>query len=270
MIVEYHRPESLEQAVELLERQQPQTVPMGGGTVLSRARKPDVAVVDLQRLGLNKIVQEGQLLRIGAAVTLQALLESAEAKNMLPLEAKNVLPEEIPDSIGAALADSLRHEAGLNIRQTATVAGALASCDGRSPFATALLALDPRLAWAPGEEGQPLGDFLPLREAFGGGRLIVDVRVPLNATLRFAMVARTPMDRPVVCAAVATWPSGRTRVTLGGHGPAPILAMDGPEAGGAVVAAREAYRFAEDAWASAAYRMEIAARLVQRMIRGDA
>lgn len=252
MIVEYHRPENLSQALELLERQQPVTVPLGGGTVLSRTRKPDMAVVDLQKLGLNKIEREGQLLHIGAAVTLQALLESTE----------------LPESIHGALGQSLSHEAGLNIRQTATVVGTLVSCDGRSPFVTALLALDPRLAWSPGEESQPLGDFLPLREAFGGGKLITDVRMPLNATLRFAMVARSPMDQPVVCAAVATWPSGRTRVTLGGHGRAPILAMDGPEAGGAVVAAREAYRFAEDPWASAAYRMDIAGKLVQRMIRG--
>ena len=43
--------------------------------------------------------------------------------------------------------------------------------------------------------------------------------------------------------------------------------MDGPEPVGAAVAAREAYRFAEDDWASAAYRMDTAGKLVQRMIR---
>jgi hypothetical protein len=92
------------------------------------------------------------------------------------------------------------------------------------------------------------------------------VRIPLNVTLRFEMVARSPMDRPVVCAAVASWPSGRTRVALGGYGKAPILAMDGPEPVGAAVAAREAYRFAEDEWAGADYRMEVAGKLVGRMV----
>jgi CO/xanthine dehydrogenase FAD-binding subunit len=249
MIVEYHRPESLQDALALLARETPRTIPLGGGSVLSRVRKPDFAVVDLQRLGLNKFEKEGQLLHIGATVTLQQVFEC----------------EDIPEAILDAFRESLVREAALNVRQVATVAGCLVSCDGRSPFITALLALDARLVWAQGDEAQPLGDYLPLREEFDSRRLIVDVRIPLNATLRFESVARSPLDQPVVCAAVATWPSGRTRVTLGGFGKAPVLAMDGPEPVGAAVAAREAFRFAGDAWASAAYRMDIAGKLVQRM-----
>lgn len=258
MIIEYHRPEDLPAALALLARETPRTLPLGGGTVLSQALNRDArreyAVVDLQRLGLNKIEKEGQLLHIGATVTLQQAFES----------------EAWPDGIREALQESLLHENSLNLRQTSTIAGLLASCDGRSPFATALLALDARLIWAPGDEVEALGDYLPLREEYLGGRLITSVRIPLNTSLRFEMVARSPMDRPVVCAAVASWPSGRTRVTLGGFGKAPILAMDGPEPAGAAVAAREAYRFAEDAWASAAYRSEIAGKLVERMMRAKA
>jgi CO/xanthine dehydrogenase FAD-binding subunit len=48
MIVEYHRPESLEDAWRCW-RERSADVPMGGGTVLSRQQKEDVAVVDLQR-----------------------------------------------------------------------------------------------------------------------------------------------------------------------------------------------------------------------------
>lgn len=251
MIIEYHRPTNLQEALSLLERKTPVTYPLGGGTSLSQTQKEDIAVVDLQKLGLNTIQHEGQLLRIGATASLQMLLDCID------------LPEGIRDG----LAESLRHEAGYNIRQAATIAGTIASCDGRSPFVTALLALDPRLVWAPGDEQQPLGDYLPLREEFTRGRLIVEVRVPTNAELRFEMVARAPMDRPIVCAAAAIWPSGRTRITLGGHGVVPVLAMDGPEPGGAALAAREAYHFASDEWASADYRMEAAGRLVQRMLK---
>jgi CO/xanthine dehydrogenase FAD-binding subunit len=147
----------------------------------------------------------------------------------------------------------------------ATVGGTLASCDGRSPFVTALLALDPRLVWLPDETVQSLGDFLALRES-APGKLISEVRVPLNASLHFEMVARTPLDRPILCAAVARWPSGRTRVTLGGFSSAPVLAMDGPEPVGAVTAAREACHYAADEWASAEYRMDIAGKLVQRLL----
>lgn len=249
MIVEYHRPETISEALALLARKDPLTLPLGGGTTLANRHKPDFAVVDLQRLGLNTIQREGQLLHLGSMVTLQAIYEC----------------EEFPPAIRAALNASLEIEAGLNRRQAATLGGAIVSCDGRSPFVTALLALDPRLSWAPRRDVQPLGDYLPLREEYGRGEILLDVRIPLNASLQFESVGRAPLDLPIVCAAVATWPSGRTRVALGGHGPAPELAMDGPEPGGAAMAAREAYRFTDDEWASAAYRMETAAKLVQRM-----
>lgn len=251
MIIEYHRPDTIGQALDLLTRQEPPTFALGGGTMLSHERKPDIAVVDLQNLGLNKIAQEGQLLHIGAAVTLQALFEY-----------------QFPLTIGEALHISLEHESGANTRQAATIAGTLATCDGRSSFVTALLALDPQIIWAPNDEVQGLGDYLLLRQESNKSKLILEVRVPMNATLRFASVARSPMDRPIVCAALASWPSGRTRVTLGGFGHAPIMALDGPEASGAVLASREAFRYSADAWASEEYRMDVAGKLVQRMLKG--
>ena len=251
MIIEYHRPENLTEALSLLARETPLTLPLGGGTTLSHERQRDIAVVDLQRLGLNTIEVEGQFLRLGATVTLQQLYDC----------------EELPETVQAGIRDSLVHEVSANIRRAATVAGSVVACDGRSPFVTTLLALDARLVWAPGGgEAQPIGDYLPFRERPGKGYLIQELRLPLNATLSFDMVARSPMDRPIVCVAMAMWPSGRTRIALGGFGKDPILAMDGPEPGGAIAASREAYRFAGDAWASAAYRMDVAGKLVKRML----
>lgn len=250
MIIEYHRPESLSEALQLLGRQTPPTLPLGGGTVLSQKLGEDIAVVDLQRLGLNQIQKSDQVLKIGAAATLQALLET----NLLPVEC------------ASALNESLLHEVAINVRRAATLAGTIVCCDGRSPLVTALLALDAQLVWAAAGDQMPLEDYLPLREKFDKSRLMIQVKIPADVRLRFSMVARSPMDRPIVCAVAATWPSGRTRVTLGGFGSSPTLVMDGLEAAGAVVAAREAYSFAGDAWASAEYRKDIAAKLVQRLI----
>ena len=84
--------------------------------------------------------------------------------------------------------------------------------------------------------------------------------------MAFTYVARSPADQPIVCVAVARWPSGRTRVVLGGYGTAPVMVMDGPEPGGAVAAARDAYSHASDGWASAEYRQEMAAVLTQRCL----
>lgn len=250
MIVEYHRPETISEALELLGRVNPLTVPLGGGTILSKKRKPDFAVVDLQKLGLNRIQADDRWLHFGATVTLQQVLDF----------------DSFPEGLKEHIRISLEHECSANLRRVVTLAGLLVSCDGRSSLATALLALDANLVWAPGGEKQPLGDFLPLRKPFGRERLMVEIGIPSETELQIEMVARTPMDRPVVCAAVARWPSGRTRVALGGHGNAPVLAMDGLDSGGAELAAREAYRYSGDQWASAEYRMEVAGVLTRRML----
>lgn len=109
-----------------------------------------------------------------------------------------------------------------------------------------------------------VGDLLPLRDRLLAGKLITRIEIPLNTKLAFETVARTPADKPIVCAALAQWPSGRTRLALGGWGQTPILAMDGNEPGGLEEAARSAFSEAVDEWASAEYRMEIAGILAKR------
>ena len=109
-----------------------------------------------------------------------------------------------------------------------------------------------------------LGDFLPLRDLQGS--LITSITVPLNAKLAFDYVSRTPADKPIVCAALTQWNSGRTRLVLGGHGKSPLLAMDGTEAEGVEVAARNAFHEATDEWAWAEYRMPAAATLAKRCL----
>lgn len=262
MITTYHRPRTLDEALTLLT--QPNRIPLGGGTLLSRATTEPVEAVDLQSLKLDTIKKQGNNLEIGATVTLQQLLES----------------EHFPE----ALKSALKLEAPLNIRNAATVAGTLVAADGRSPFATALLALDARLEiksiasielvemeteTRPPElevVSLPVGEFLPLREQRVAGRLMTSMTIPLTLKVAFEYVSRTPADKPIVCAAVAQWKSGRTRLALGGYGKSPLLAMDGTEPDGVEAAARNAYHEANDEWASAEYRMDVAATLAKRCL----
>lgn len=246
MIVEYHRPETLETALDLLARPGVVTVPLGGGTILNQPSPDPIAVVDLQALGLNNLEEKGKKLQLGATVTLQQLLDF----------------EIVP-----ALKAAIRHQATYNLRQVATVAGTLVATDGRSPFATALLALGAELTLLPGDETQSLGDFLPLRASRPINRLITQVTIPTGVKFAYEYIARTPADLPIVCVAVAQWPSGRTRLALGGYGAAPLLAMDGPEAEGVEQAARNAYHEAGDTWASAEYRRAMAATLAKRCLQ---
>jgi CO/xanthine dehydrogenase FAD-binding subunit len=246
MIVEYHRPDTIEEALKLLGRAEPRTLPLAGGSALNQPSLEPVAAVDLQALGLDMIERQGNSLSIGATATLEQLLSWAECP--------------------AALQVSIRHEASFNLRQVASVAGTLVAADGRSPFTTVLLALDAGLTLLPEDEIVSLGNLLTVRSERLRGKLITVVSIPLNVRLAYQHVARTPADLPIVCAALAQWPSGRTRLALGGYGQAPTLALDGPEASGGEAAARNAYLQAEDEWASAEYRAEIAGVLARRCL----
>ena len=257
MITAYHRPQTLDEALTLLA--QPNTLPLGGGTLLAHGTVDSVQAVDLQLLGLNSVTKKGNELEIGATLTLQALLES----------------EYCPSALKAAL----KLEAPLNIRNSATVAGTLVTCDGRSTFASVLLALDSRLEIRDSinqSRVTNLGDFLPLRPR----GLITSITIPTHVKLAFEYIARTPADKPIVCAALAQWNSGRTRLALGGYGKSPMLGMDGSESDGTSssdldkhallrsvqTAARNAFHEATDEWASARYRMDVAATLATRCL----
>lgn len=242
MISTYHRPQTLDEALTLLT--QPNTVPLGGGTLLSKPTTDSVAVVDLQRLGLDSLRVNGNELVIGATCTLQSLLESEHAST--------------------ALKSALKLEAPLNIRNTATVAGTLIASDGRSTFAAMLLAMDAKIELI--ENRQPkivsCGEFILTRP----NGLITSITIPLNTKSAFEFVSKTPADKPIVGAAVVQWNSGRTRLVLSGYGKTPLLAMDGTEADGIQEAAKNAYHEAHDEWASAEYRIDVAAVLAKRAL----
>lgn len=246
MITHYHRPETLQEALVLVAK--PDIYPLGGGIQLSQFSNAEYEVVDLQALALNEIAKKGNTLEIGATATLQALLETPE----------------LPD----ALKKAIQHEAALNIRNSATVAGTVVASDGRSPFAAMMMGLDADVTVNSEQESvtSKLGDLLPLRDEVLTGKLITKISIPLNVTAGYEYVARTPADKPIICVALTQWAGGRTRLVLGGWGLSPSLAMDGKGADGIETAAKNAAHDATDQWASAEYRMDVAATLAKRCL----
>ena len=253
MITQYYRPQTLEEALQLLSIAD--AYPLGGGTLLTQPGEESFSVVDLQCLGLDTLSKSGDRLVIGATTTLQTLLESSYTPG--------------------ALKTALLLETPLNLRTMGTVAGTLVTCDGRSPFAVVMLALNAKMTFAPGDENITLGNYLPLRvetdgvrpiHRVGPGKLITKIEIPLNVKLAFESVARSPADKPIVCAALARWPSDRTRLALGGVGKSPSLALDGTEPNDLEAAARNAFAEASDEWASKEYRSEIAGVLAKRCL----
>lgn len=244
----YHRPKTLKEALKLLD----QAIPLAGGTALIPNLKADQAVIDLQDLGLDKVRTAKHAIRIGAAVKLQALLDSGAP-------------------IPAALAAACHLEASLNLRNMATLGGTIMSADGRSPLTTALLALAAEVHLEPGSESIPLDSLLDRRSQKGFGSLITEVVIPLDARLGYDQVARAPHDRPIVCAAVGGLDD--LHVVLGGFGLRPQAVTKAEEvlrSGGgiesAAAAAHEAYADANDHRATGEYRGRVAEVLVKRLL----
>ena len=250
MITQYHRPQTIDEALALLSRPNVQNVLAGGGTTLNRLEGEAIEVIDLQSLGLNHIRQQGNWLSLGATLQLQAISES--------------------DLLPAALRMAAKRETSFNLRQAGTIGGALIAGDGRSPLAASLLALDAQLTLISGmdraTESIAYGELLPLRQTRLKNRILTEVTIPGNVRIEFEMVGRTPADWPLCGVVVARWPAGRTRIVLMGFGSLPILAMDGPEPGGAVEAVKFAFSAANDEWASAEYRQAIAAIQAERLL----
>ncbi len=253
--LEYHRPKTLEEALELLQK----GIPLAGGTAITPRRREIVTVIDLLDLGLDQLETQDGFVLAGAGVKLQALVEAG-----------GTLP--------AALKTAGGLEAGWNLRNMATLGGSVMTSDGRSPLLTALLALDPTVHLEPGDETVSLDKLLDIREQRPFQRLITRLQFKRPITLLYEQVSRAPADRPLVCAAVGRLPSempdGSVCVVVGGFGTRPIRVRQSEDAirqGGGVDAAADAacdaYREAEDHWASAAYRSHVAGVLVRRLLR---
>lgn len=230
-ITEYHRPNGLMEAVKLLQRKQPRTVVLGGGTWLNGEAPRDVeAVVDIANLGLARIETEGNLLRIGAAVTHQALVEG----DIVGMAARSAL---------SVIGKTAHAMSGLNIRNRATIAGAIVIADSSSPLVTALLACDAEVVVAGAKDKTkdvqspldfwkvlPLAGFLAYRQlVLNEGTLITEIRLPIptpDTRSAYERVARTPKDYPIVCVAASCAMedgiAGNMRVAIGGVAPTPI------------------------------------------------
>ena len=250
----YHRPKTIKETLALLEK----GVPLAGGTVLTPQRYNVDTVIDLQDLKLDELKVGQSEIRIGATAKLQALIDSQE---------------ELPQ----ALTQACRQEAALNIRNIATLGGAVMRADGRSPLLTALLALDTSVITEPGNNSEPLQKLLENREGFRNPRLIVAFEMVRPNRLVYEQVSRSPADRPLVCLAVAEYltSKGESHViaALGGYGDRPIRLTKMEEAlkkgaslTEAASLAQKAYNDAGDAFASAAYRSEIAGILARRLL----
>ena len=266
---QYHKPNSLDEAIALIRRKTPRTAVLAGGTWLNGEAPHAVeAVVDIGELGLNQVVRQDRppLMRLGATVTLQALVESLR---------------DVPGL--DVLATTAHAMAARNIRNQATLGGAIVTADASSPLVTALLACDAELVIQADEERTvTLSGFLAYRQRMlAEGILITEVRMPVpsaNTRAVYQRVARTPRDYPIVCVvarcAMNNGIAGNVRVACGGVASTPIrlnaieFALEkklvAEHLGQAIHSAIGALTPQGDWLGSSEYRKEMARVLVQR------
>ena len=269
-ITEYHRPQTLDEALALLQRGD--AAPLAGGSHLVPARSPDVqAVVDLQDLGLDELSGDECHLHLGAMVRLQRLVES-------------------PGQVGEFLAEAAHLEGPLTYRHAATVGGTIATADPLSCLLIALLALDAEVHLHQPSAPSPLPPAPSLDRLLEDPREVLDGQLITGVTalsptaapgVALARVARTPRDKPIVAVAVrvaAAGPvCGDVRIALAGVAGRPIRAYAAEEqlkgqplekgrVDGAVAAALEKVDVPSDFRGSSEYRCEMAAVLTWRAL----
>jgi CO/xanthine dehydrogenase FAD-binding subunit len=245
---EYVRPTTIPEALAALRG----GTALAGGTAIARRARGTTRLVDLQSLEIDRLQVEGGHIRMGAMFRLQQLAQA-----------------EVP----AVLGEACRREAGLNLRTMASLGGTLMTCSGRSPLATALLGLHAQVRMEPGPQQWSLDELLARRGSLPDGLLVTSIVFQIPLRIAQSNVARSPADRPILCAVVARL-AGRAPsygVALGGFGPRPIvipeaeLALAAGDVASAAKAARTACANAQDAWASGEYRAEVAATFIRRL-----
>ncbi|HEY7126913.1 MAG TPA: FAD binding domain-containing protein [Ktedonobacterales bacterium] len=268
-VTEYYRPDTLEEALQLLRRPGVKTVPLAGGTLLVGQRDDSVqAVVDLKALGHNTIQEQQGRIHLGAMVTLQQLVESQ-------------LAQEIADGI---LAKAAKSSAARLIRNAATVGGTLAAGPAaHADLAVALAALGAQVHLVGvAERSVPVEEVFAQRQS---DELLTEInfhRPAAHAAGAFLRVARAPDDVALVHVAALVQMEGgvcqRIHLAVGGVGMSPVRldaaetvlyqqAPDETRIAAAVSAGLADFNPPPDFRASPEYRKEIAGVLARRALQ---
>lgn len=274
-----HRPQSLEEATELVDRYGEDAAFYCGGTELLLLLKLGFAsfghLVDLKGVEeLRDVRAENGSLVVGGAATHRELERSPLVRERLP-----------------ALAAMERRVANIRVREVGTLGGNLCFSDPHSDPATFLLALDAEVECRRGGEAArriPIADFVvgPYQTALKPGEVLCSVRIPALpsgagvAHAKFAFHER-PTATVACLARVVDGTVAEARVAVGSVGARPVRsaaaerALVGVRAGDvdpAVVAeagglAAEDAVPVDDATGSAEYKAQLVRVLVGRTFR---
>lgn len=186
---EYHSPESLEEAVKLLEKYGSEASILAGGTDLLVNMKKRITepkhLINIKKIAeLNGIVETHEGFRIGAATKLRSIEKSEIVRERL-----------------LVLYEAVRLMGSIKVKNMATIGGNLCNASPAADSATALLALDADvdIMGQSGLRSIPLPEFFlgPGETALRRGELLTGLSIPSlpeGSGSSFLKIGRTSMD----------------------------------------------------------------------------
>jgi aerobic carbon-monoxide dehydrogenase medium subunit len=259
----YERAGSVEEAIELLGRDEDAKVLAGGHSLLPamklRISRPTV-LIDIGRLDdLRYVREEGDRIAIGALTRHAALLRDPV------LAARCALVPRTVELIGDP-----------QVRHRGTIGGSIAHADPASDLGAVVLALDAELvARGPGGERMiPAAEFFtgPFTNVLAPQELLTEIRIPSVERGVYLKYQRSSRDWATVGVAAAEV-GGRIQVGLASMGPTSLRASaveealaSGASAADAAARAAEGADPPSDVSASSEYRAHLARVLVRRAL----
>lgn len=274
---EYHAPESVPAALDLIGRYGDDCKILSGGQslipVLKLRLASPAAIIDIGRINsLDFIKVEGDVLRIGALSKHATLAEDALAKGKCPL-----------------LAETARQIGDQQVRNRGTIGGSVTHADPAADWPAAMLALNARmhLASKKGERIVEARDFFldMLTSAAQTGEILTEISIPIPSARSSSCYLKVPQAASgfaIVGVAVqaeagdGTWKDVRVAIT--GLGPKAFRAastetlLSGKPTDEATIAAAaakadaEAADAMEDIHASGEYRRHLARVYTKRAL----
>jgi aerobic carbon-monoxide dehydrogenase medium subunit len=275
VLFEYHRADSVEDALDVLAEVGDEASVLAGGQSLIpllnlRLARPAV-VVDINRVpDLDAVAAEPTAVAVGALARARTVERSAEVASTLPV-----------------LRDAIAHIAHPQIRVRTTIGGNVAHGDPASELPAVLVALGGSVELARRDSDRTVGAADFFQDVFTTARepdeLVVGVRFPVLVGFqwRFLEVARRHGDYGMVSACVGLRVQNGNvadaRIALAGCGPIPVrpelvekALMGAVAAPGlartATAAVRDAVEPSDDVHATAEYRRSLAGVLVGRAV----
>jgi carbon-monoxide dehydrogenase medium subunit len=259
----YERAGSVEEAIELLGRDEDAKLLAGGQSLIPalklRVARPSV-LVDIGGIDdLRYVREDGDTIAIGALTRHATLVR-----------------DPVLTSRCALLVQATELVGDPQIRHRGTVGGSLAHADPASDLGAVAVALDAELV-ARGPDGErtiPATEFFagPFTNALGPRELLTEIRVPAVERGVYLKYQRSARDWATVGVAAAEV-GGRVQVGLASMGATSLRAsaVEDALAGGAAPAdaaerAAEGTEPADDVSASSAYRAHLARVLVRRAL----